>query len=67
MIKKSTTIIFQDSGETIEDQGGIPLSAGENLVVNGAEYIVSKKSVTCKKAGEDWMAEIEYTLRKAVG
>lgn len=64
MIKKSTKITFEESGETIEDSGGIPLSEGESIVVNGSEYVVARKAVACRKEGEDWMAEVEYILKK---
>ncbi len=68
MIKKTTKITFEDTGETIEDTGGIPLSEGESLMIAkdgvNQEYVVSSKEVNCRKEGEDWLAEVVYRLRR---
>lgn len=64
MIKKTTKITFEDTGETIEDSGGIPLSEGEIMVVNDVPYVVSSKEVKCHKEGEDWLADVAYRLAK---
>lgn len=64
MIKQTTKITFKDTGETIEGSGGIPLSEGEIMVVDDVPYVVSSKQVKCRKEGEDWLADVEYKLRK---
>ena len=70
MIKKNTTVIFEEGGSqrTEELKGGMPLSEGEivNFHKNGEiiEYKVVKKEIDYHDKGEDQIVNVTYTLRK---
>ena len=64
MIKKNTKLIFEGTDKVVEDKGGIPLSEGEIIIIEGEAWKVSEKIVDCKHEDEDLVAEITYKLRK---
>ncbi len=68
MVKKNIKMLFGDSGEVIEDKGGIPLSVGEVMKMHQAdgsivEYEVISKEVDCRADGEDWIVDVVFSLR----
>ncbi len=70
MIKKNTTVIFEDGNENHSDEmvGGMPLSIGELVHVhkeNGelTDYEVVDKIIDCFMKSEDQEVNITYKLR----
>ncbi len=70
MIKKNTRAIFREDGEeqTEELIGGIPLSIGENMIINNEKISVKWKVVDKKveytNKGEDQFVDVTYTFEK---
>ncbi|MCX6713971.1 MAG: hypothetical protein NTV48_02600 [Candidatus Vogelbacteria bacterium] len=70
MIKKNTKVVFEDneSSQTEEMVGGIPLSKGEIMHVhrNGEtfDYEVTDKIIDCNLDGEDQIVDITYIVKK---
>lgn len=71
MIKKTTKIVFEETGDVVEDARGIPLSEGERLILTDrvsnavTTYVVAKKDIRAVQDGDDFTVDITYTLRKA--
>lgn len=70
MIKKNTTVIFQDgkNKKTEELVGGMPLSKGEVVHVHDenskiTDYEVVEKKIDCFLEGQDQRVNITYILK----